>query len=97
VRLATGEQLFDRLGSGFTLVDLSGRGVGIPLVEAARRRGLPLTHLPVYDPHVRTCWERDLVLVRPDHFVAWRGDSAPGDWPTVLDRVWGRLKDPAIT
>jgi 2-polyprenyl-6-methoxyphenol hydroxylase-like FAD-dependent oxidoreductase len=97
VRLTSGTQLFDQLSAEYTLVDLSGRGAGGPMVEAARRRGLPLTHLPLNDPYVRACWERDLVLVRPDHFVAWRGDAAPGDWTEVLDRVAGRLKDPAIT
>jgi 2-polyprenyl-6-methoxyphenol hydroxylase-like FAD-dependent oxidoreductase len=97
VRLASGAQLFDQLSNDYTLVDLSGRDAGGPLVEAARLKGYPLTHLPVDDPHVRACWDKDLVLVRPDHFVAWRGDSAPGDWAAVLDRVTGRLKDPAIT
>jgi 2-polyprenyl-6-methoxyphenol hydroxylase-like FAD-dependent oxidoreductase len=96
VLLASGAQLFDQLSDGYTLVDLSGRGAGGPMVEAARLKGLPLTYLPVDDPSVRACWERDLVLVRPDHFVAWRGDSAPGDWGAVLDRVTGRRKDPAI-
>jgi len=97
VRLASGAQLFDQLSAGYTLVDLSGRGAGGPMVEAARLQGLPVTHLPVDDPYVRACWEKDLVLVRPDHFVAWRGDAAPGDWTAVLDRITGRRKDPAIT
>jgi hypothetical protein len=48
-----------------------------------------MTHLVVNDPHARACWQRDLVLVRPDHHVAWRGDAAPADWDAVLDRVRG--------
>jgi hypothetical protein len=35
--------------------------------------------------------ERRLVLVRPDHHVAWRGDREPGDCRAVLERVTGRL------
>lgn len=89
-RLATGAQLFDLFGVGFTLVDLSGRGAGEPLVKEAVRRGIPMTHLALADDAVRACWERDLVLVRPDHFVAWRDDEPATDWDAVLDRVTGR-------
>jgi 2-polyprenyl-6-methoxyphenol hydroxylase-like FAD-dependent oxidoreductase len=89
VRLAGGAQLFDRIGPGYTLVDLSGTGRGAPLVERARRRGMPMGHLAVDDAGVRAAWERDLVLVRPDQHVAWRGDRAPADWPAVLDLVCG--------
>jgi hypothetical protein len=49
-----------------------------------------MTHLALGDDAVRACWERDLVLVRPDHFVAWRDDEPAPDWDAVLDRVTGR-------
>ncbi|GAA4719964.1 FAD-dependent monooxygenase [Phytohabitans rumicis] len=90
VRLRGGGELFDRLGAAFTLVDLSGRGMGAPLVREANGRGIPMTNLVVDDLAVRACWERDLVLVRPDQHVAWRDDSPPADWGTVLDRVTGQ-------
>ena len=70
-------------------MDLSGRGTGAALVAAAVARGIPMVHLPVADAAVRACWERDLVLVRPDQHVAWRDDLAPADWDGVLDRVTG--------
>jgi hypothetical protein len=89
VRMADGTQFFDRLGPGFTLVDLSGCGLGAPLVEAAGLRHVPMTHLCVDDAAVRACWERALVLVRPDHHVAWRGDRLPADPDAVLARVTG--------
>lgn len=82
--------LFDRFGTGFTLVDLSGVDSGAVLVKEAARRGIPMTHLPVGDPAVRAEWERDLVLVRPDQHVAWRGDVPPDDWGAVLDQVTSR-------
>jgi 2-polyprenyl-6-methoxyphenol hydroxylase-like FAD-dependent oxidoreductase len=87
--LASGEQLFDLLGTGFTLVDTSKTGVGGPMVAQAQARGIPMRHLSLDDPTVRACYERDLVLIRPDHYVAWRGDSEPGDWERVLDRIAG--------
>lgn len=89
VRLASGDQLFDHFGDGFTLVDLTDRAIGAPLVRQALGRGIPMTHLVADDPAVRSCWERDLVLVRPDHHVAWRDNELPADWDGVLDLVTG--------
>jgi hypothetical protein len=50
---------------------------------------VPLTHLCLNDTAVRACWEKDLVLVRPDHYVAWRDDEVGGDAQAILDRVTG--------
>jgi hypothetical protein len=80
--------LHDRFGTGFTLVDFTRSGE--VLVKEARRRGIPMTHLLVDDPLVRAEWERNLVLVRPDQHVAWRGDGPPDDWDAVLDQVTSR-------
>ncbi|MQA79840.1 MAG: 2-polyprenyl-6-methoxyphenol hydroxylase [Streptosporangiales bacterium] len=88
VRLADGSPLFDRLGAGFTLVDSSGAGAGKGVVDTARHRAMPVTYLPL-DVAVREVWERELVLVRPDHHVAWRGSEPPDDWNTVLAKVSG--------
>jgi 2-polyprenyl-6-methoxyphenol hydroxylase-like FAD-dependent oxidoreductase len=89
VRLPGGEQLFDRLGPQFTLVDLTADATGKPLVDAARSRGVPMTHLPVADAAARAGWRGGLVLVRPDQHIAWRADDAPADWDLVLDVVTG--------
>jgi hypothetical protein len=91
VRLADGSQLFDRLGPQFTLVDLTDEAAGAPLCATARSQGVPMTHLPLTDPAVRACWGRRLVLVRPDQHVAWRDDTPPEDWPSILDTVRGAL------
>jgi 2-polyprenyl-6-methoxyphenol hydroxylase-like FAD-dependent oxidoreductase len=90
LRLSDGTPVFDLFGVGFTLVDLSGAHAGKDMAEEANRRGIPTTYLPVDDEHVRGPWERDLVLVRPDQHVAWRGNEEPPDWGAVLDRVSGR-------
>jgi hypothetical protein len=90
VRLCSGELLFDRLGHDLSLVDLTESGVGAALVEEANWRGVPMQHLRIDDPAVRACWERELVLVRPDHHVAWRSDLPPPEWAAVLARVTGR-------
>jgi hypothetical protein len=96
VRLAGGEQIFDRLGPQFTLVDLSDTDTGTPMVASARARGIPMTHLSVADAAVRASWQSGLVLVRPDQHIAWRAADIKDDWESVLDVVTGRrAQDPA--
>jgi len=92
VHLADGSDLFDRLGAQFTLVDFSAGAASAganALRNAAKARGLPLHYLRLNDPHARGLWERDLVLVRPDQHVAWRGNAAPADALALMDQVRG--------
>jgi len=88
VFLADDAAIHDLFGPGFTLVDFSG-ATGTPFTDAAAARGVPLKHLPVADPNARAIYERDLVLVRPDGHVAWRGDTVPDDPGTILDHARG--------
>lgn len=90
VRLSSGEQLFDRFGPGFTLVDLSGCGLGRQLVDQAKRRSVPITYLAIDDRSVRACYQRELVLVRPDHYVGWQSDYAAVNWGEILDVITGQ-------
>ncbi|MCC3761587.1 FAD-dependent monooxygenase [Glycomyces sp. TRM65418] len=87
--LADGTQLFDHFGPDFTLLDTVGDGEADALLAAADERGLPVRHVTVKEGPVRELWERDLVLIRPDQHVAWRGDRAPADPAAVVDRVRG--------
>ena len=89
--LRDGGSLFDRLGDGFTLLRLDLRAATGPLVEAARRVGMPLVVLDVepgrdFDPAV---FREALLLVRPDQHIAWRGPQLPGDCAALVDRVRG--------
>ncbi len=89
VRLTGGRQLFDLLGPQFTLLDLTERQDGRCLVEVARRRKIPMTHLSLTDAALRADWQSRLLLVRPDQHVAWRANEPPSDWDGVLDVVTG--------
>jgi 2-polyprenyl-6-methoxyphenol hydroxylase-like FAD-dependent oxidoreductase len=82
--LADHRSLYDVLGSGYTLIrlDPSVRGTGI--IQAAAERGMPLSVLDIDLPDARTLYARNLILVRPDQHVAWRGDDQP---PKPLDLV----------
>jgi 2-polyprenyl-6-methoxyphenol hydroxylase-like FAD-dependent oxidoreductase len=85
-----GDSLYDRLGSGFTLLRM---GTHPPQVQsicaAAQARGIPLTVLNVPQVAIRDLYQRDLALVRPDQHVAWRGNRLPHP-DALLDLVCGR-------
>jgi 2-polyprenyl-6-methoxyphenol hydroxylase-like FAD-dependent oxidoreductase len=89
VFLRDGSALFDHFHShGFTLLRLAETPAD-GLMGAALKAGMPLRLLDVRDGHVHSLYERNLVLIRPDQHVAWRGDCQPEDSEAVVDRVRG--------
>ena len=76
--LSSGRNVFEALGTGFTLVALGTdpEPLAAPFIAAAGRIGLPLTILTDTRDGGRERWEAALILVRPDHFVAWCGEPA---------------------
>jgi hypothetical protein len=86
-----GDSLFDCFGSGFTLLRLGYRPPNAGLIlAAARASGIPLTVLTIASPAAREMYQRDLVLIRPDQHVAWRGNHPPDDADALLALVTGR-------
>ncbi|HEV8022978.1 MAG TPA: FAD-dependent monooxygenase [Candidatus Lustribacter sp.] len=74
VRAGTGS-LLDRFGRDFTLLLLEPSPPDV-WGAAAERLHLPLTVVRSDDPQVRELYGAPAVLVRPDHHIAWRGDTA---------------------
>jgi 2-polyprenyl-6-methoxyphenol hydroxylase-like FAD-dependent oxidoreductase len=62
-----GTSLYDRLGTGFTLLAPDGRGAR--LAARARERRIPLT---LAAPPPGYPWREEFLLVRPDQHIAWR-------------------------
>ena len=88
-----GDSLFDVLGPAFTLLRLGSRPPETSGLEgAAARAGVPLVVRTVADAEVRDLYERDVVLIRPDQHVAWRGNAVPDDASELIDRVIGRVR-----
>jgi 2-polyprenyl-6-methoxyphenol hydroxylase-like FAD-dependent oxidoreductase len=81
--------LYDLFGNDLTLLNFSpDQEAASPLIDASRRAGVPLTVVDLPRSPLRELYESDLVLVRPDQHVAWRGNSL--DEPeSVLDCVRG--------
>jgi 2-polyprenyl-6-methoxyphenol hydroxylase-like FAD-dependent oxidoreductase len=85
-----GDSLYDRLGPGFTLLRLGPKAPQADvLASAAARRAIPLAILDLPDHDVRDFYARDLVLIRPDQHVAWRGNALPADPDALLTKVTG--------
>ena len=84
-----GSSLFDQFGRGFTLLRLNPGTATAALERAASARKLPLKLLDIRIPEARALYGRDLVLIRPDAYIAWRGDQAPDDPEALLARVSG--------
>jgi hypothetical protein len=88
--LSDGVSIFDRFGRDFTLLRLGGATHDAGGFEAAaERRGASIHVLDVPLPEARDLYGRDLVLVRPDHHVAWRGNALPAAPQQVVDTVLG--------
>jgi len=86
--LPSGANVFDRLGDGFTLLDLHDGEGGRAFAAAAAERGLSLTLITEPAPELAARYQASLVLVRPDHFVAWAGDDH-ADAGAILAAVTG--------
>ncbi|HEX3550694.1 MAG TPA: FAD-dependent monooxygenase [Candidatus Elarobacter sp.] len=70
----------DLIGDGYTLLRLGEAPANADaLVAAMRATGAPFDVLDVPDRVARELYERDLVLVRPDLHVVWRGNDIPDD------------------
>lgn len=80
--------LFDRYGIGHTLLVLAD-GNADAWTSAATRLDVPLAVLAWPDKAARTLHGADLVLIRPDHHIAWRGSMA-ADPDAVLRLATGR-------
>jgi len=79
----------DLYGQGYTLLRFDAGVATAPLQAAARERGVPLSVVDVKDDAIARLYERELVLVRPDGFVAWRSDAAAEDAMGVVDAIRG--------
>jgi hypothetical protein len=89
--LADGRSLYDTLGFEFTLLQLGGKSMDpVPWQAAAKAIGLPLSVVANASEEARELYQSDLVLIRPDQIVAWRGGNAAQP-DAVLGRVAGHF------
>ena len=87
-KLADGSPVYDRLGSGFSLIAIDQPPARIDgFRTAAARRGVPLTIIPTAASPQTDEWRARILLVRPDHFVGYCSDEADAIDPDDVLRV----------
>jgi hypothetical protein len=89
VWLARGKSTLDLFGRGFVLLRFVPLVPTLTIEAAAQKERVPLEVIDIDDDHARTLYEAKLVLVRPDGFVAWRGESVPPDADALINTVRG--------
>jgi 2-polyprenyl-6-methoxyphenol hydroxylase-like FAD-dependent oxidoreductase len=81
--------LYDQLGACYTLIRIDPSADADGLLKAAAQRGVPIKVLDVDTPETRALYARKLTLVRPDQYVAWRGDREPDLPLELIDLIRG--------
>jgi 2-polyprenyl-6-methoxyphenol hydroxylase-like FAD-dependent oxidoreductase len=80
VWLDDGTALQDRIGDGYTILRLGRSKADIGGLEwAIRVHGAPVEVLDIPDQIARDVYDYDLLLLRPDMHVVWRGREPPED------------------
>jgi 2-polyprenyl-6-methoxyphenol hydroxylase-like FAD-dependent oxidoreductase len=74
VWLADGRALHDCIGEGCTLLRLKSQADAAPLAKAFASHAAPFTILDVNEDRPRDIYGCDLLLLRPDLHVVWRGN-----------------------
>jgi 2-polyprenyl-6-methoxyphenol hydroxylase-like FAD-dependent oxidoreductase len=90
VWLADGTALHDHIDDGYTLLCLGGVQVdNTALARAFASHAAPFTVLEIAEERPRVIYGYDLLLLRPDLHVVWRGSSLPDDPAKLAALVTG--------
>ena len=74
VWMEDGSALFDHFGKWFTLLCFDDNTAVSKIKIAASKRSVPLKVLTA-PKNIKDIYKAELVLIRPDQYVAWRGDG----------------------
>jgi 2-polyprenyl-6-methoxyphenol hydroxylase-like FAD-dependent oxidoreductase len=95
VWLKPGLSTLDLFGRTFVLLRFDPSCDDTALTRAAREVGLPLEVVDIDHAEAKRLYETKLVLVRPDGFVAWRGERLPENCQQLVDVVRGAIPSDA--
>ena len=83
--LEDGVSIHEKLGKYFTLINFGDADMS-SCVESS---DIPLEVLNVDEPHAKSIYQCEYLLVRPDQHIAWRGEELPQDFGALMDKVSG--------
>jgi 2-polyprenyl-6-methoxyphenol hydroxylase-like FAD-dependent oxidoreductase len=90
VWLEHGMPIQDLIGDAYTLLRLGSTALDVSGLERAiRSLGAPFATLTIGDEAARDIYGYDLILLRPDMHVAWRGNAPPADSAHLAALVTG--------
>ena len=95
--LGDGRSTLDLFGQSFVLLRFDPKVETSALEAAARRCSVPFDVVDLDHDAARQLYVSRLVLVRPDGFVAWRGDALPQDANAIVDIVRGASLRPQLS
>jgi hypothetical protein len=82
--------VYETLAQDFTLLAFDAEDAAIAAFEqASGQTNVPLKIVRDTYGNGREAYEAKLILVRPDQYVAWCGDEAPGDVAALMGKVAG--------
>jgi FAD binding domain len=82
----------DRMGKGYTLLRLGGTKADTSALEQAiRAYNAPFGVLDVDDEVARDVYGYDLILLRPDMHIVWRGKEAPASPNQIAATATGQV------
>ena len=84
------KSIFDEFGSEFTLLQLNQDKDTKRITDAARSMGIPLKLFQLDSEEARMLYAADLILIRPDHHVAWRSSNSMSDPIALMQKITGR-------
>jgi 2-polyprenyl-6-methoxyphenol hydroxylase-like FAD-dependent oxidoreductase len=94
VWLDDGTPMQDRIPDGYTLLRLGNSKTDTAGLERTiRARGAPVTVLDVPDKIAREIYGYDLILLRPDMHVVWRGNAISDDAEEIAAVATGHAVD----
>ena len=87
--LHDGSSLYDHFGEGFTLLATADAKYDeiLSAQEAARAVGVPLRVIRPKELVIKDLYQARYALIRPDQYVAWRGN----DWPDRPELLFGLI------
>jgi 2-polyprenyl-6-methoxyphenol hydroxylase-like FAD-dependent oxidoreductase len=93
VWLDDGAPMQDRIADGYTILKLGRTKVDADgLAQALRSRGAPVAVVEIADQSPRDVYGYDLLLLRPDMHVVWRGNTPPDDAADVAAIATGHSR-----